>query len=142
LQSYADRGVFRGFRAAPSNGRIEYAFVWLTRKPMSAVFDPRTSTLKFPALFPGIDKTSAADLKAAIAARGGRDQPAHKRLDARRARITGAIRRGDFGLTIAIRGRNHEYAVRQALNVINEMFVTLHEHRPEYLIERFGISAE
>lgn len=109
---------------------------------MSAVFDARTRTLRFPALFPGIDNTSAAGLRDVIAARSGRDQPAHKRLDARRARITGAMRRGDFGLTIAIRGRNHEYAVRHALNVINEMFVMLHEHRPEYLIERFGMSAE
>ena len=56
--------------------------------------------------------------------------------------MTGTVRRGDFGLTVEIRGRNHEYAVKHALNVINELFVTLHEHRPEYLIERFGISAE
>lgn len=142
LQSYADRGVFRGFRATPSNGRIEYAFVWLTRKPMSAVFDSRTRTLKFPSLLPAIDKAAAADLKAVIAARGHRDQPAHKRIDARRARLSGALRRGDFGITIEIRGSNHAYAVKHALSVINELFVTLHEQRPDYLIGQFGISAE
>lgn len=109
---------------------------------MTAVFDPRARTLKFPALFPGIDKSSAADLKAVIAERGTRDQPAHKRLDARRASLTASVRQGDFGLTIGIRGDNHEYAVKQVLNVINELFVTLHQHRPEYLIERFGLSAE
>jgi hypothetical protein len=143
LQSYADRGVFRGFRATPGpGGRVDYQFVWLTRKPMSATFDPRTRSLKFPALFPGIDKTSASDLKALIAARGLRDQPAHKRIDARRARLTGSVRRGDFGLSIVIRGRNDEYAVKQALNVINELFVSLHERDPEYLAAQFHVSTE
>ena len=142
LQSYADRGVFRGFRATSSNGRVEYAFVWLTRKPISAVFDARTRTLTFPSLFPAIDKAAAADLKAVIAARGDRDQPAHKRIDARRARLTGAVRRGDLWIAVEIRGSNHEYAVKHALSVINELFVTLHEQRPDYLIGQFGISAE
>ena len=109
---------------------------------MSAVFNARTRTLTFPALCPAVDAGIAADLKAAIAARGGRDQPAHKRIDARRARVAGALRRRDFELTVTIRGENHVYAVKHALNVINELFLALHEQRPEYLIEQFGISAE
>jgi hypothetical protein len=142
LQSYADRGVFRGFRATPSAGRIEYAFVWLTRKPMAAVFDSRTRALKFPALFPGIDKTSASDLKTLAAARSERDQPAHKRIDARRARVTTSLRKGAMSLTVQIRGKNHDYAVKSALNLINEMFVSLHEHHPEYLVDQFGLATE
>lgn len=143
LQSYADRGVFRGFRATPARGgRVAYQFLWLTRKPMSATFDPRTQSLKFPALFPGVDQPSALDLKAVIDARRARNQPAHKRIDARRARLTGAMGRGDFALTVKVRGENHDYAVKHALNVINELFVALHERHPEYLVERFGISAE
>ena len=109
---------------------------------MSAVFDSRTRTLTFPSLLPAIDTPAAADLKAVIAARGHRDQPAHKRIDARRARLTGAVRRGDLWITVKIRGSNHEYAVKHALSVINELFVTLHEQRPDYLIEKFGLSAE
>ena len=143
LQQYANRGVFRGFRATPApRGRLEYQFLWLTRKPMRAVFEARGRSLRFPALFPGIDKTTGAQLKAIVESRTDRDQPAHKRLDARRARITGTVRRGDFWLTVDIRGRNHEYAVTRALNLINELFVALHEGYPEYLVERFGISTE
>jgi hypothetical protein len=41
-----------------------------------------------------------------------------------------------------VRGSNHAYAVKTALNLINEMFVTLQEHHPDYLIEHFGLSAE
>ena len=53
LQAYADRGVFRGFRATPApRGRVEYQFLWLTRKPMRAVFDSRRRVLTFPRCFP------------------------------------------------------------------------------------------
>jgi hypothetical protein len=141
LQGYADRGVFRGFRAAAgSRGRMEYQFLWLTRRPTRAVFDPRRNTLSFPALFPGI--TAAADLRSIVAARSARRQPRHKRIDARRARLSSRMRAGDFSLTVEIRGRHAGYAVSQALNVINELHLALHEARPEYLIERFGVSAE
>jgi hypothetical protein len=143
LKSYADRGVFRGFRAAPSRGgRVEYRFLWLTRKPTIAVFDPRRHTLRFPSLLPGLDCQTAADLRRIVTSRTDRTQPAHKRLDARRARISSSLQRGDFALRVEIRGRNHSYAVSQALNLINEMFLTLHERHPDYLVAQFNISAE
>lgn len=143
LQSYADRGVFRGFRATPgTRGRIEHQFLWLTRRPMTAVLDPRRKTLTFPSLLPGIDRSTAADLSAIVKARTGREVPAHKRVDSRRARISSARRNGDLSLAIEIRGQNHAYAVRHALNVINEMFLMLHERHPEYLVAHFGISTE
>ena len=143
LQSYADRGVFRGFRATPApRGRIVYEFKWLTKKPVRAEFDTRTSTLRFPDLFPAIDKVNAAELAAVIEARSKRGVPDHKRLDGRRARMAGASRKGAFTLTVTVRGGNHEYAVKTALSLINDMFVTLQEHHPEYLIEQFGMSAE
>jgi hypothetical protein len=145
LQAYADRGVFRGFRAVPAvRGRLEYQFMWLLRRPMRAVFDPRRAELRFPNLFPGVDSTSAMALalRTLVLSRSGKDQPAHKRLDARRARISSGVRKGEWSLAVAIRGSNHEYAVRHALNLINELFLVLHESYPEYLVEHFGMSTE
>ena len=143
LQAYADRGVFRGFRATPiARKKIEYQFLWLTKKPMTAVFDPAKKRLSFPSLLPQLDKQGAALMKAVVDLRSTRNQPEHKRVDARRGKISSAVRKGDFSLMMEIRGANHEYAVSKALNVINELFVTLHEHHPDYLIERFGLSTE
>ena len=86
LQAYADRGVFRGFRATPApRGRVEYRFHWLTRTPMSATFDARRRVLSFASLLPGIDRATAAELRALVAGRTTRALPSHKRLDARRA---------------------------------------------------------
>lgn len=143
LQAYAHRGVFRGFRAAAApRGQVGYEFKWLTRQAMRAEFDPRTQTLRFRSLFPAISKAAAADVGAVIDARGTRTTPGHKRLDARRARFAGSLRGGAFSLTASVRGGNHEYAVKTALNLINEMFVTLQERHPEYLIAQFGMSPE
>jgi hypothetical protein len=111
---------------------------------MRAVFDARRGSLKFDALFPGLPRATAParELSAIVAMRNSPRQPAHKRLDGRRARVTAPTRGGNWSLIVTIRGGNHEYAVRHALNLINELFLFLHESHPEYLIERFGLSPE
>lgn len=142
LTHYADRGVFRGFRASPEvRGRVGYEFFWLTRRPMRASID-RRGVLTFPALLPQVSKAIVTEMKSMVAARSTRAVPAHKRMDARRGKLTATVRKGDLSLSVAIRGRNQEYAVSKALNLVNEMFVALHEGHPEYLVEHFGISQE
>lgn len=83
-----------------------------------------------------------AVLDALVRSRTERGQPAHQRIDGRKARVSRTVRRGDWSLVVTIRGANHHYAVQRALNLINELFLALHETYPEYLIERFGLSAE
>ena len=104
----------------------------------------RRGVLTFPSLLPQVSGHPGLtpELKRLVAERSTRAVPAHKRIDARRARLTAAIRRGDFSIAIAIRGANHEYAVKQALNLVNELFVGMHERHPEYLVEHFGLSTE
>lgn len=144
LQRYADRGVFRGFRATPGpRGRVDYVFLWLLRRPMTATFEPRRGMLKFPALFPGVNTPGmAAELTDLVTQRSTRDQPAHKRIDGRRARLSCAVRKNTWSLTVSVRGANYDYAVRHALNLINELFLALHTSYPEYLVEHFGMSTE
>lgn len=142
LKAYADRGVFRGFSATPAaRGRVEYEFLWLTRRPIRAVFNSRASTLAFPALLPSLPADAAQEVKA-IVSRRGRGLPAHKRIDARKARVAGAMRGGAFSLTVTVKGDNHAYAASHVLNLINELFLALEASHPGYLIEKFGFSTE
>jgi hypothetical protein len=142
LKAYADRGVFRGFSATPAaRGRVEYEFLWLTRRPIRAVFNSRASTLAFPALLPSLPADAAQEVKA-IVSRRGRGLPAHKRIDARKARVAGAMRGGAFSLTVTVKGDNHAYATSHVLNLINELFLALQASHPAYLIEKFGFSTE
>ena len=84
----------------------------------------------------------ASDLKSVVHERTTREVPVHKRVDARRARLRPEIRNGAFSIELTIRGANHEDAVRKLLNLVNELFLLLHERYPDYLIARFGMKTE
>jgi hypothetical protein len=167
LQQYADRGVFRGFSVAKQpGGRYQYGFTWLMRRPFTLTYDPVRGVLSFKDLFPEVGPRSAIAmaLRSVVAERSTRRIPEHKRLDARRVQAACAVQRGRFSLTMRVqrsgaakaRGKkrtgraggtretnsNDEYAVRQLLNLVNELFLTLHESYPDYLIEHFGLSSE
>ena len=109
---------------------------------MRAVFDSRASRLAFPALLPSLPDDAAKEVKAIVLSRSGRGVPAHKRIDARKARVASAMRRDGLSLTITVKGDNHAYAASHLLNLINELFVALQASHPAYLIERFGFSTE
>lgn len=147
LQQYADRGVFRGFSASRgTRGRYEYTFRWLMQRPFTLVYDPARRLLSFRELFPDLGARSpiAAALREVVAERSTRCVPAHKRLDGRRAHARCAVQRNRFSLSMAVRGgtTNDSYAVRQMLNLVNELFLVLHEKYPDYLIAHFGLSSE
>ena len=142
MQHYADRGIFRGFRATDAlRGRVDYEFRWLTRRLVRATFD-RRGVLRFPGLLPEASREIIAAMRSMVAERSRRALPDHKRIDARRARLACAASKGNFSLSVEIRGLNQQYAVSKTLNLVNEMFVTLHEAYPDYLVEQFGISQE
>lgn len=151
LQQYADRGVFRGLGVTTRpGGRYEYAFTWLMRRPFTLTYDPARRFFTFNDLFPDVGPRSriAVDLRRLVAERSTRRVPAHKRLDTSRVRAACAVRRGRFALTMRVvsragrAGRDEEYAVRHLLNLVNEMFLALHETYPDYLIAHFGLSSE
>jgi hypothetical protein len=145
LQGYANRGVFRGFSLRTGRGgRQEFSFTWLTPRPMMLTFEPKTDALVFKQLLPGVGPNPAlvSDLKTIVSEHGGRAVPPHRRIDRRRTRAECSVRGGHLTLTLKVRGRHHEYAVRRGLNLVNELFLLLHASYPEYLIQHFGLSAE
>lgn len=106
--------------------------------------DTKAGILRFHSLFPHIDKKSLvfAALRTHVEGCTHRGLPSHRRLDGRRARAAYAVRKGDFSLTLKVSGQHYEYAVRRALNLINELFLLLHETYPDYLVEHFGLSTD
>jgi hypothetical protein len=52
------------------------------------------------------------------------------------------MREGNFSLTLTIRGEHYEYAVRSGLDLVNELFLLLHESYPDYLVQHFGLSSD
>jgi hypothetical protein len=144
LQQYADRGVFRGFSVTRGrSGRQEYRFTWLTQRPTTIDYDASARALTFRRLLPAVRSREMIDaLNAVVSNRASREVPSHKRLDRRKASLASAIRGGDWSLTATIRGANDVYTTRLALNLVNELFLLLHESYPDYLSSQFGVVDE
>jgi hypothetical protein len=145
LQSYADRGVFRGFSAADRpRGLRRYQFLWLTRRPMTVTLEPHKRVLTFDAIFPDVEKVPglAAALGRRVRGATAHGLPAHRRVDGRRVRLRSLVRKGAGSLRVEVRGQNGQYAVKRALGLVNDLFNHLQECYPDYLIAHFGLSAE
>jgi hypothetical protein len=111
---------------------------------MTLRFDPRRDMLTFEDLLPSVGRASPMldDVKSMVSGRTSRALPAHKRIDARRASLGGAIRRGSWSRVVAVHGGHHAYATRYGLNLVNDLFLLLHERYPDYLVAQFGMSGE
>jgi hypothetical protein len=146
FQHYADRGVFRAFAHVKRGAYRLYRFTWLTRQPFTARFSATRTKglLTFPRLLPDMhaDSALARELVHLVNSRVSPGQPAHKRMDPRRAKAYGRVEKRAFTLAIEVRRGHHEYGVRQALNLVNDLFLLMHETYPDYLAEHFGMSTE
>ena len=142
LQSYADRGVFRGFARRPAaGGRDEYRFLWLTESPIVLRFDPRSRTLALPDLLPNVAYPSAMDraLRAFLAQRSSADLPPHRRIDPKRVEVRCRNRAGNVTITLAVAKGHGAYATKKAISLVNEIFHGfLRGPYYEYMVENFN----
>jgi hypothetical protein len=141
LTTYAQRGVFRSFsqtRAASTQG--EFHFYWLWDLPFHLSFDGKRKALSFKNLLPGIPARSELNikLKAFIKSRCSSDQPEHRRLDPKRVSVRYTNLRGNVSIAFLVLEGDYEYAIKKALNLVNEIFVGfLNVYFPEYMAEHF-----
>jgi len=146
LESYARRGVFRSFsQTSKGPGRAEFSFHWLWNLRFRLTFDEKRGALSFNKLLPDIPAGSQleTDLKAFISDCCSPDRPEHRRCDTNRVSIRCSNRRGTFGVTFRISGNDYEYGAKQAINVVNEMFLGfLSVRHHEYIVKHFHLSSE
>lgn len=108
-------------------------------------FDRKAGALAFKKLLPNIPAGSDLEtgLKEFLKSLGSYERPAHRRLDHARLAVRYANRRGTVTLAFVISGDDHEYAVKKALEVVNEIFLGfLNLHYPEYMAENFRLPLE
>jgi len=145
LQSYADRGVFRGLRVeSGSGGRRNYFFTWLTRTPMRLRYEPSRRELRFVDLLPRVSSYAglAGDLRRLVLEHQSNAVPEHRRIDGRRVKLATTVHAGRFSVTLRLRGAQEAYAVQRGVNLVNQLFLLLQANYPEYLIQCFGFSPE
>jgi hypothetical protein len=133
LHEYAQRGVFGSFH----QDGPRFRFTWLWNLPFQLHFDARRRTLTFPALLP---KAAAleAGLRRFIRDCCSKERLEHRRVDPKRLKVTCVRRAGAISLTCQIQGGDYEYAVKKAMNLVSEVFLTfLNTEHHEYLVEHF-----
>lgn len=144
LRSYATRGVFREFSvtALPAQ-RIEYRFVWLTSKPIRAIFDARSAVLAFPALLPGIEPRSPMRraLDEFLKARFSTKLPPHRRMSKAMIReLKSVVREGNMTLRLTLDRKRLTESTKQAVQLLSELFQGfLAGSYHEYMVRNFDI---
>lgn len=141
LQTYAERGVFRGFSESKPG---QFTFVWFYQHPMELLVDTKAHVLRFKQLLPGVPARSelAKELKAYLQARHDETLPEHRRVDRQRAEVTFTNRGGVVSLALQIKQNDYAYGVNKLVNLVHELFVHLRAEYPEYLVENFDVPQE
>jgi hypothetical protein len=143
LQSYADRGIFRGFSpGAVRNGKATFKAVWFRNRTYEFKVDERKRTIACPVVLPRVDADLYAKLRDFLKSRQTDEVPAHRRIDPAKAKITSANKAGNVSVTLTARDADDEYLVRRFVNLINEIFqVFLHEHF-DYQVAAFDLDPD
>jgi len=143
LEAYARRGVFRSFSQTSSGSRqTEFRFHWLWNLPFHLAFDAGRGALSFRKLLPHIPAGSDVDagLRAFLKSCSSPDRPEHRRIDPARVAVRYSNRRGAATLTFQAVGNDFEYAVKKAINLVNEIFLGfLNADHPDYMARHFSI---
>jgi hypothetical protein len=145
LQGYAERGVFRDYRALQGrNGVAHFDFGWLYGQPFSLSCDPKQGRLLMADLLPGIQSDSMLyrELKDFLKGRMDAELPEHRRIDPARARVAARLREGVVSLELTLAGDDYDYGARKLVNLTHETFLFLAEYWADYMWENFELNME
>jgi hypothetical protein len=133
--------VFRSF----SRSGGEFRFDWLWGQPFRLTFDRKTATLEFRDLLPNLPARSELErgLRSFVRRFSAKELPSHRCVDPAILTVRYENRRGRASLAFTMRANDPEYAVRKALQVVNEVFLGfLNLYYPEYMAENFRLPME
>ncbi len=147
LQGYANRGVFRGFSQGPvRKGTARFKLLWHRDRFFDLSLDVPRRVLRFAVVLPDVPAGSSmyAEFKAFIASRHHEDLPAHRRVDANKARVRCANRGGNVTLTLAVVDGDYEYGTRKLIQVVHEVYMAFLIDGPylEYMVEAFQLDPD
>jgi hypothetical protein len=145
LESYATRGVFRGFAvSAASAKRATYRLTWHRERVFELTVDVARGTLRLPSMLPAVSPEMFRELKAWVAGRMSEDVPEHRRMDPGRVSVRVSLRNGEPALTVRSLDCDLDYAVRKVVALVHEIYLEfLHDGRYyEWLVETFDLDPD
>jgi hypothetical protein len=145
LQGYAERGVFKDYRATLGRNEVAYFdFGWLYGQPFSLSCEPKNRRLLMSDLLPGVQSDSMMyrELKDFLKGRSDADLPEHRSIDPARASVSPRLREGVVSLELTLAGDDYEYGARKLVNLVHETFLFLAEYWADYMWENFELNME
>lgn len=147
LESYARRGVFRGFSRGPvGKGKAAFRMVWHRDRAFDFIFDFDKNTMRFPLVLPNVpaDTKMYSELKGFIRSRQSDGVPEHRRIDKRKARVRALNRSGNVSITLSVAHGDYEYCTRKLINLVHEIFMTflIDGGYYEYMVEAFDLDPD
>ncbi|HLH20314.1 MAG TPA: hypothetical protein VKX45_24015 [Bryobacteraceae bacterium] len=143
LQSYADRGIFRGFSAGPvRNGKATYKLVWFRNREYEITADTRKGVIRCPVVLPQVPPEIYAKLKLFIQSRHTEEVQTHRRIDPAKARANCAIRAGNVSVTVTVTDDDYEYATRRFVNLLHEIFLVFLQEHFDYQVAAYDLDPD
>ncbi len=146
LESYAQRGVFKGFSRRPvGHGKAAFRIAWHRDRVFELIFDLKTGAMRFSTLLPNVpaDSTMYRELKEFIKSRHATDLPEHRRIDCDRAQVRAHNRAGDVSLVLRVSDGDFEYGTRKLIHLVHEIFLTfLVDGHLDYMVETFDLDPD
>ena len=145
LESYANRGVFRGFSRGPADsGRATFKLLWHRDRFFELILDLRRKTLRFPLVLPDVPPGMYLEFKAFLESRHSAELPEHRRIDPGKARVASANRGGKVSVTMQVLDGDYAYATRKFIHLVHEIFMVFLIDGPyyEYMVEAFDLDPD
>lgn len=142
LKEYAQKGVFRGFSAHPSEP--SFRLLWHRNQFFDLVFDAKTKTLRVPVVMPSVDAPMYAHYKEFVKERCSEEEPEHRRIDRQKVRVRTAWKGGKVAVSMVAVDGDLEYALRKLIHLVHETYlVFLYDGRYyNYLIDTFDLDPD
>jgi hypothetical protein len=143
LQSYADRGIFRGFSpGAVRNGKATYKLVWFRNRSYEITVDTRKGVIRCPVVLPQATPEICAKLKLFIQSRHTEEVPPLRRIDPAKARAICAIRGGNVSVTLTVNDDDYESATRRFVHLLHEIFLVFLQEHFDYQVEAYDLDPD
>lgn len=144
LETYAQRGVFRGFNQDLRSTKAVFRMLWHRERVFELTFEPGKNTLRFAQVLPNVDAEMFRDLQEFINLRLTTELPDHRRMAPTKVQITPTRRSGNVALTMQILDGDDEYAVRRFIHLVHEIFLTflLDGRYYDYMVENFDLDPD
>lgn len=147
LQTYAQRGVFRGFsRQGERSSRGDYRLLWHRDQVFELGFDSTRQSLRIACVLPNVPAQSSMyrEFRQWLRERQAEALPDHRRCDPQKVALRTYNRGGDIALTLKILDGDVEYGVRKLVALVNEVYLEFLSSGLYYdwLIETFELDPD